>query len=205
MLEVLTGTGLATSAGLNAYVPLLAVGLIARYTDLLPLPERWAWLSNGWVLTILALLLVVEIVADKVPMVDSVNDVVSTVIRPTSGGIAFGAGSATVTTTDPGQLTEGSTWVPVVIGALLALVVHVLKALVRPVLNAMTFGVGAPFVSTAEDVTSISMSLVAILLPALVLLFLAGMALFFWWALRRRARRRAARRLGQVGPVVPPS
>lgn len=205
MLEVLTGTGLATSAGLNAYVPLLAVGLIARYTDLLPLPDRWAWLSNGWVLTILALLLVVEIVADKVPMVDSVNDVVSTVIRPTSGGIAFGAGSATVTTTDPGQLTEGSTWVPVVIGALLALVVHVLKALVRPVLNAMTFGVGAPFVSTAEDVTSISMSLVAILLPALVLLFLAGMALFFWWALRRRARRRAARRLGQVGPVVPPS
>lgn len=203
MLEVLTGTGLATSAGLNAWIPLLAVGLIARYTDVLTLPPQWEWLSNGWVLTILAGLLVVEFVADKVPMLDSVNDIVHTVIRPTSGGIAFGAGSATVTTTDPGQLAEGTTWVPIAIGAVLALVVHILKALVRPVLNAMTLGVGAPFVSTAEDVTSVTMSLAAILLPVLVLLFLTGLALFFWWAMRRRARRRAARRLRRAGPAAP--
>jgi len=200
---VLTGTGLAASAGLNAWIPLLAVGLIARYTDLLTLPPEWAWLSDGWVLAILGAMLVVELVADKVPVVDSINDVFNTVIRPTSGGIAFGAGAATVTTTDPAALTEGTNWVPIAVGAALALVVHLLKALVRPVLNAMSLGTGAPFVSTAEDVTSVTMSLVAILLPMLVLLFLAGLAAFFWWAMRRRARRRAARRLRRAGPTAP--
>ncbi len=42
---------------------------------------------------ILAVLLAVEMVADKVPVVDHVNDVVQTVVRPTAGGLAFGAGS----------------------------------------------------------------------------------------------------------------
>lgn len=199
MLEVLTGTGLAASSGLNAWVPLLVVGLISRYTEMLSLPPQWAWLSNGWVLAIFAGLLAVELIADKVPVLDSVNDIVYTVVRPTTGGIAFGAGSATITTTDPGELAEGS-WVPIAIGAALALLVHLLKALVRPALNAVTFGVGAPLVSTAEDITSVAMSLVAVLLPVLVLFFLAGLALFFWWAMRRRATRRQ----GRAGPVVPP-
>src|SRR5690606_18639323 len=94
MLQLLTGTGLAASAGMNAYIPLLAVGLLARYTDAVTLPAGWEWLSNGWVLGILAVLLLVELVADKVPAVDSINDVLQTAIRPTSGGLVFGAGSS---------------------------------------------------------------------------------------------------------------
>jgi len=202
VLEVLTGTGLAASSGLNAWVPLLALGLLARYTNLVTLPQDWSWLTNGWVLGVLVALLVLELVADKVPVLDSINDIVYTVVRPATGGIAFGAGSSTAATTDAG--TEGGSWVPIAVGAVLALIVHLLKALVRPVLNAMTAGVGAPFVSTAEDVTSVTMSLAAILLPVLVLFFLVGLCLFFWWALRRRARRRAARRHGYAGPVGGP-
>ena len=100
------GAGLAASAGLNAYIPLLTMGLLARYTDLIDLPIGWQWLANGWVIAILALLLAIEVVADKVPVVDHVNDVVQTVVRPTAGGLAFGAGSAseTVTVDDPGSL-----------------------------------------------------------------------------------------------------
>src|SRR6266542_1575252 len=99
VLETLTGLGLATSAGLNAYIPLLAIGLLARYTDLITLPASWAWLENGWVVVILVILLAIETVADKVPLVDHANDVIQTFVRPTSGGLAFGAasGSSTVT------------------------------------------------------------------------------------------------------------
>ncbi|MFC3501032.1 DUF4126 domain-containing protein [Micromonospora krabiensis] len=195
MFEVLTGTGLAASAGLNAYIPLLTMGLLARYTDLIDLPSGWAWLGNGWVMAILAALLAVEVVADKVPVVDHVNDVVQTVVRPTAGGLAFGAGSSaeTVTVSDPGSFFSSHQWVPVVTGVLVALGVHLLKSAARPVINATTAGVGAPVASTAEDATSVLMSVVAILLPVLVLFFLVGLVASLFWFRRRRADRRRER------------
>ena len=195
MLEVLTGSGLAASAGLNAYIPLLLMGLLSRYTDLVELPSGWQWLGNGWVVLILAVLLAVEVVADKVPVVDHVNDVVQTVVRPTAGGLAFGAGagSETVTVSDPDTFFSSHQWVPVVVGVLIALGVHLLKAAARPVINATTAGVGAPVASTAEDATSVVMSVVALLLPVLVLVFLVALVFFVPWLFRRRRERRRER------------
>ncbi|MEV4811499.1 DUF4126 domain-containing protein [Micromonospora avicenniae] len=192
MFELLTGTGLAASAGLNAYIPLLTMGLLARYTDLIDLPSGWAWLGDGWVLIILAALLSVEVVADKVPMLDHVNDVVQTVVRPTAGGLAFGAGSTaeTVTVSNPGNFFGSHEWVPVATGVLVAFGVHLLKSAARPIINATTAGVGAPVASTAEDATSALVSVTAILLPVLVLLFLVGLLAFWFWFRRRRADRR---------------
>ncbi|MEU4480948.1 DUF4126 domain-containing protein [Micromonospora sp. NPDC023966] len=200
MLEVLTGSGLAASAGLNAYIPLVLMGLLARYTDLMKLPSGWQWLGNGWVLLILAVLLAVEVVADKVPVVDHVNDVVQTVVRPTAGGLAFGAGSSseTVTVSDPDTFFSSHQWVPVVVGVLIALGVHLLKSAARPVINATTAGFGAPVASTAEDATSAVMSVVAILLPVLVLAFLLGFVAFLFWFLRRRRWRRRERRAARA-------
>ncbi|SCG74077.1 DUF4126 domain-containing protein [Micromonospora humi] len=195
MLEVLTGSGLAASAGLNAYIPLMLMGLLARYTNLIELPGGWQWLGNGWVLLILAVLLAVEVVADKVPVVDHVNDMVQTVVRPTAGGLAFGAGSGseTVTVSDPDTFFSTHQWVPVVVGVLIALGVHLLKAAARPVVNATTAGFGAPVASTAEDATSVIMSVVAILLPVLVLVFAVGLVAFVVWLFRRRKDRRRER------------
>lgn len=195
MLEVLTGSGLAASAGLNAYIPLMLMGLLARYTNLIELPGGWQWLGNGWVLLILGVLLAVEVVADKVPVVDHVNDMVQTVVRPTAGGLAFGAGSGseTVTVSDPDTFFSTHQWVPVVVGVLIALGVHLLKAAARPVINATTAGFGAPVASTAEDATSVIMSVVAILLPVLVLVFAVGLVAFVVWLVRRRKDRRRER------------
>ncbi|MEU7801781.1 DUF4126 domain-containing protein [Micromonospora arborensis] len=195
MFEVLTGTGLAASAGLNAYIPLLILGLLGRYSDLIDLPSGWTWLGNGWVIVILAVLLAVEVVADKVPVVDHVNDVVQTVVRPTAGGLAFGAGSSseTVTVSDPGSFFSSHQWVPVVTGVLLALGVHLLKSAARPVINATTAGFGAPVASTAEDATSVVVSVVAIILPVLVLVFLLALVVFIFWFVRRRSERRRER------------
>jgi len=192
VLEALTGTGLAASAGLNAYIPLLMMGLLARFTDVIDLPQGWSWLSNGWVLVILGVLLAVEMVADKVPIVDHANDVVQTVVRPTAGGLAFGAGSGaqTVTVSNPGSFFGSHQWVPVAAGVLIALCVHGVKATARPVVNVSTAGFGAPVLSTIEDFGSALMSILAILMPILVLV---GIGLFVWLTvvvLRRRRRKR---------------
>jgi uncharacterized protein DUF4126 len=196
VLEVLTGSGLAASAGLNAYIPLLVMGLLARYTDLIGLPSGWQWLSNGWVVAILTVLLAVEFVADKVPVLDSVNDTVQTLVRPTAGGLAFGAGSAseTVTVKDPGSFFTSNQWVPIVVGVALAFGVHALKAAARPVINAMTAGIGAPVVSTAEDVTSVSVSVLAIVVPLLVVVVLVGLVVCVPWLVVRSRQRRRQRR-----------
>ncbi|WP_433369578.1 DUF4126 domain-containing protein [Actinoplanes sp. CA-142083] len=198
MLEALTGTGLAASAGLNAYIPLMVMGLLARYTELIDLPSGWAWLGNGWVLTILGLLLAVEVVADKVPVVDHVNDVVQTVVRPTAGGLAFGAGSGaqTVTVSDPGSFFTSHQWVPVVAGVLIALGVHGVKAAARPVVNVSTAGFGAPVASTVEDIGSVLMSVLAILMPILVLV---GLGLLVWAVVLIMRRRRRKREIAASG------
>jgi hypothetical protein len=204
MLEALTGTGLATAAGLNAYIPLIVIGALARWTDLMTLPAGWEWLTNGWVLAVLAVLLALEIVADKVPGVDSVNDIVQTVVRPAAGGIAFGAGSSsqTAVVTDPEAFVQSGQWIPVVIGIVLALVVHGAKATVRPVVNVATLGAGAPVASTVEDATSVGLSFAAILAPLLVLVALVGLVIL-WFRIRAR-RRRGGSPPGTERDVSPP-
>src|SRR3954468_1797329 len=106
------------------------MGLLARYTDTIDLPGGWQWLSNGWVIGILAVLLSIEVVADKIPVVDHVNDVVQTVVRPTAGGLAFGAasGAHTVTVDDPGTFFGSHQWVPIVAGIVISFLVHSTKA-----------------------------------------------------------------------------
>jgi hypothetical protein len=189
-MELMTGFGLASAAGLNAYIPLLSMGLLDRYTNLVNLPSGWAWLSNGWVIAIVAVLLAIEIVADKIPALDSINDTVQTLVRPTSGGIVFGSGTAaqTAAVTDPGEFAHTGQWIPVVIGVVTALVVHLTKTTVRPAANVATAGVAAPVLSTVEDITSLSLTVVAILLPALVLILVIAMIWAAVWLLRRRRR-----------------
>lgn len=193
-MELLTGFGLATAAGLNAYIPLLALGLLSRFTDLVSLPAGWAWLENGWVLLIVTVLLAVEVVADKIPALDSINDTIQTFVRPTAGGIVFGSGTAaqTAAVTDPGAFATSGQWVPVVIGVVTALIVSLTKSAVRPVANIGSAGMAAPVLSTAEDVTSVGLVFVSLLLPLLILVVLVALAVAVFKVWRRR-RRSAAR------------
>jgi len=201
-VELMTGFGLASAAGLNAYIPLLSMGLLSRYTDLVNLPSGWSWLENGWVLVLVAVLLVIEIVADKIPALDSVNDAVQTFVRPTSGGIVFASGTAaqTAAITDPGEFARTGQWVPVVIGVVTALVVSLTKTAVRPAANVATGGVAAPVLSTIEDAASVSLTFIAILIPALVLIVLMALLWAAVWLLRRRRRRRLAARADTKSP-----
>jgi len=199
MLELLTGAGLAAAAGLNAYIPLLVMGLAGRLAWI-ELPGGWTWLQNEWVLVIIAVLLVVELVADKVPAVDSINDWIQTVVRPASGGIVFagGVGTSTVAVDDPDAFFSSGAWLPIAIGIGLALLVHLGKMAVRPVANVATGGVAAPVLSTAEDGASLVMVIFALVAPILVVLGLAAMVLGFVLLLRRARRRRRERAAAAV-------
>ena len=184
MIEVLAAFGLSAATGLNAYLPLLIVGLLARFTDLITLGAPWNTLENPWVLGVLAVLLVVETVADKVPAVDSVNDVIQTVIRPTAGAIIFAASGNVISDISP--------VLAMICGLLAAGGVHAAKATIRPVVTASTAGIGNPVVSVMEDVVSGGVTLVAILIPALAAIFVLVMALLIGWFVIQRRRRRVS-------------
>jgi hypothetical protein len=189
MLASLTGLGLSAAAGLNAYIPLLLVGLLARFTGVVDLPEPYRWIQSGWALTVVAVLLLAEVVLDKVAVVDHVNDLVQTLVRPAVGGVIFAATTAAAQV-DASPWMQQHQWVAVLLGVVVAGAVHALKATARPVVNVSTVGAGTPVVSAAEDAASLGLSLVAVFLPVLVLVVGALLA----WAgvaVVRRARRRA--------------
>jgi hypothetical protein len=181
MINILAAFGLSAATGLNAYLPLLIVGLLARYTDLITLKAPWDTLTNPWVLGVLVILLAIEVVVDKIPVVDSVNDTIQTIIRPVAGAILFAA-SANV-------ISEMSPVLGMICGLLMAGGVHAVKATVRPVITATTAGIGNPVVSTIEDVLSGTTTLMAVLLPTLAaVIVLMIVAAFGWWYIRRRGR-----------------
>lgn len=195
MIEVLIGSSLAASAGLNAWMPLFLLGLSDRLIPAMQLPPGWSWLSGDVALWVIGGLLVLEIIADKIPALDSINDIVQSVLRPASGGIAFGAGSSsqTVAMDDPSAFFTDNAWVPVAVGIGIALAVHIAKALGRVAANTVTGGLAAPVLSTAEDGASFALSAAAILAPivagVLLIALIAGAGVV---AKRRRARKRAA-------------
>ena len=193
-MEFLTALGLSSAAGLNAYIPMLVFGLLARFTSLVSLPPAWQWLSDPILLAIVGVLLVIEVVADKVPAVDTINDAIQTVIRPTSGGLMFasgidsatgGAGMQQLSTSE--TLRQPSTWLALVVGFAVALGIHFFKSSSRPVWNTSTLGVAAPIVSTGEDVTAAALSFSAVLVPIVALLLvLALIGVIVWFFLKVR-------------------
>lgn len=184
-LGIFTSFGLSASAGLNAYLPLLIVALVARFSNLIRLNEPFDALTSWWVIGLLAVLLVIEEVADKIPAVDSVNDVIQTFVRPVAGAILFAANTNAIADIHP--------VLAMACGLLLSGAVHVAKTTARPMVTATTAGVGNPVVSTVEDAVSGLTALLSILLPTLVaLVLLLATIIIGWWLWVRERRRRNA-------------
>ena len=195
MIAALTGMGLSAAAGLNAYIPFLVVALVAKYSDLVVLPASYAWMESWWAIGIGAVLLLTEVVVDKVAAVDSVNDAVQSFIRPSMGGL-LGAATAAAAELDQSVWMAQHPWVNAVLGVVVAGIVHAGKTTVRPVAHVATVGVGAPGRSTGEDGASVGLSLIALFLPLLVIVALLVLLAGLGWlvsravAVRRRARAR---------------
>ena len=200
MLAALTGMSLSAAAGLNAYIPFLVVALIARFTDYITLPVGYEWIESNWAIGIGAALLLAEIILDKIPAVDTINDTIQTFVRPSMGGLIFAATTAAAQLDNSTWMKENP-WVSVVLGVLISGLVHTGKMAARPVINVGTVGAGAPVVSTVEDISSLGLSLIALIAPLLVILALALLAwLLIWMWLRVRRWRRTRRDPAYTSP-----
>jgi len=182
-MDILAAFGLSASAGLNAYIPLLVVSLVARFTTLIELGEPWQALESWWIIGLLILLSLVEFFADKIPAVNHINDIIQTLIRPVAGAILFAASASVITEIHP-VLSIGA-------GLLVAGTVHVIKsAAVRPAITATTGGAANVPVSILEDVVSTGLSLLSVLLPIMVGIVLLILAVWIiWWITTRSSRR----------------
>lgn len=198
MIAALTGAGLSAAAGLNAFIPLVLVGIFARFSTFIELPENLMWLQEWPTIIIGLILLASELVLDKIPGVDHVNDLIQTAVRPLVGGVIFTAMSSAAEI-DRGQFWTDNPLIAGVVGAIIAFLVHTGKSASRPAVNAATGGTGAPLASFAEDATSVGLSLAAIFVPILVVFFLFGIggAVYYIVTTGRRRRRTREIRLTQ--------
>ena len=172
MAQLLTAFGLASASGLNAYIPLLIVALTARFTDWVKLKSPFDVLANEWVIGALIVLLIIEIIVDKVPAADTLNDVIQTFVRPTAGAILFAASTSAI---------DLHPILAAILGLVLAFGVHAVKATARPVVTASTGGLGNAFVSVGEDIDATGVSLLAIVMPVVVALFVALLLIWLVW------------------------
>jgi hypothetical protein len=185
LMGIFSAFGLSASAGLNAYIPLLVVAILGRFTDWITLAEPWNTLESWWVIGALVVLSAIEFFADKIPAINHANDILQTFIRPAAGAVVFAANANVI--------TDSNLVFSLIIGLLVAGGVHATKSvLVRPAVTATTGGAGNVPVSILEDVISTGLSILSVIIPILV----AGITIVFsaWliWMLWRRANRVSA-------------
>lgn len=182
IVSFLSAFGLSTAAGLNAYLPLLTVGLVARYTNLIHLEGTYALLSNPVVLLIIAVLALIDFIGDKIPAVDHALHAVGLVIAPIAGAILFMSTNSGVGSVSP--------LLAAICGVVIAGGTHSARATARPLATMTTAGVANPVISFFEDVTALVLSVLAILVPVLAFVLVLVFAVLMLMLVRRlRARR----------------
>lgn len=179
--NIFSAFGLSASAGLNAYIPLLIVSLLAKFTTLVHLSKPWDVLTSWWVIGLLVLLSIIEFFADKVPAVNHINDAIQTFIRPAAGAVLFAASAKAITDVHP--------VLSLALGLLVSGSVHTVKSVaVRPAVTATTGGVGNVPVSILEDVVSTGLSILAVVVPVIIACFLVLVTAWIIWRVFFRSK-----------------
>jgi uncharacterized membrane protein len=171
LLAALAGIAIASACGLRAFLPLLALALGARF-GLVHLDTQAAWMSGTWVIVALALAAVIEMVGDKVPVVDHALDVVGTVTRPAAAALA---GWATF-----GHVHPVLAYAAAAVLGTAALGVHTVKAKTRLGSTVLTLGHLNPLLSLGEDAVAGGISLLAIVAPVVGLVIVLGLLAWLW-------------------------
>ena len=183
--QVMMGVGLAASAGLRAFLPLLVVGLAGRF-ELIDLSARFEWMSTAPALTVFAVAVVLEILGDKVPVFDHLLDGAGSFARPIAGAIVA---ASPITSLDP--LT--GLVVGIVLGGSVAGGVHAAKASVRLISTGGSAGAANPIISVGEDAISLSASMISLVAPIITFTLAVATLYFFGRMLQRRRSRARAR------------
>ncbi len=190
MLDALRYTiPLAFASGLNLYATVAVLGLCSHY-HLVALPDQFRAFDHPAVIAVALALYVIEFVADKIPWVDSLWDVVHTAVRPIGGALvavaALGHASPTVTA------------LAALLGGSVAMTTHLTKASARAAANTSPEPFSNWILSLGEDFVAIAISygalrhpLVALGIALALLVVIVACASIIVRALRRRFGRRA--------------
>src|SRR5215510_15811177 len=157
--------GASWVSGINLYACTATLGLLSRFAHL-QLPGELQVLTSWWVIGVATALYVVEFVADKVPIVDSVWDVIHTFIRVPAGAVLAAAAF--------GDFDRGVQAIAFLLGGGLALSSHGTKAATRAVINASPEPVSNIVVSTLEDILAIVSTICAVLAPVVIFILIAA-------------------------------
>ena len=164
--------GSAWTSGINLYATVTVLGVLQKF-GLAKLPGGLDVLDNWWIIGIAAGLYLIEFVADKVPYVDSVWDVIHTFIRVPAGAVmAYAATDQDATTVNV---------VATLLGGGFALSSHGTKAALRAGANLSPEPVSNWILSIVEDIIAFVGSLLAVFAPVIIAIVLILFALFFTW------------------------
>jgi hypothetical protein len=164
--------GASWVSGINLYAAVATLGLLGRFAHL-KLPGELDVVTNWWVIGVALFLFVIEFIADKVPVVDSVWDVIHTFIRVPAGAV--------LAATAFGDFDRSVQVIALLAGGSLALSSHGTKASLRALVNTSPEPVSNIVVSLVEDVLVVISVVLAVFLPVMVFLVIgAGLAISLW-------------------------
>jgi hypothetical protein len=174
------GVGLASVAGVRAFVPLALCALFSRFGFIEP-PDILG-LQVGWTLVlVLAALAVLEIVLDKIRALAPAFGYAMVPVRAVAGAVLF---ATVVGVGGPFGTVPG-----LAAGAVIAALVAVLGVVLRPQWGSSSAGVSTAFLSAMEDVVAVLGGVLGIFLPFVPVL-LVGFLLFFFHRIRKRRGRK---------------
>jgi Domain of unknown function (DUF4126) len=184
--------GSAWLSGFNLYATVLTLGLLQRF-HMVQLPGDLDYLSRWWVIGVAAFLYLVEFLADKIPVVDSVWDAIHTFIRVPAGAVLAASAFA--------HFDPAVRGIALLAGGTLALGSHGTKASVRMTANASPEPFSNIFLSTAEDIFTVGLAALAAFHPVVILVIILVFILLLMW-LGPKVIRAIRRMLRQVGDMV---
>src|SRR5687768_4137258 len=182
---IIWGIALAATAGLRLFMPFLFVGAVGRYGNM-PTPDMLAWTATDAGILLLLIATLLEVLGDKIPVVDHALDVTATFLKPAAGLLLPVA--LLYDFSPMGAWTLG-----IIAGAPLALGVHTTKAGTRALSTATTAATANPVLSFLEDALAVMILIFTLLAPviaALLVVLLAVAVIKAWRVMRRRFRPR---------------
>jgi hypothetical protein len=186
-MDFATSSGLAFASGLNAYLPILALGAAnLLWPESYHINPQFAFITQGWFLALMALLTLADLFADKFPGVDHIWDIIHTVLRPVAGAVVAVAANP--------DATGGGLAVMLAMGGSLAAITHTSKAATRATSTVTTGGCLNIVLSVLEDIAMFMSVLLSLIFPVvmlvIVVLFVCAFLVMAPRAVRLIKRRR---------------
>lgn len=171
--------GMAWASGIRLYAVVFAAGLLGRL-DYVQLPETLRVLESPWLIGIAGILLIVEFLADKIPLVDSIWDGTQTFVRIPAGAVlaALAMGEH-----DPELMLAAG-----LLGGTLTAATHAAKAGGRALINTSPEPVSNIATSFGEDALVATGLFAALYHPILFLVLLGLFAVLLIWLVPKLMR-----------------